>query len=160
VTGRDDELAALAALLRSQRWAALATLEADGQPYASAVAYVAEPHFAGLLLHLSLLAPHTRNLLADPRASLVISEGDSGMGDPQSLARLSLLGRVSALDKAGAAYATARAHYLARLPDAERLFGFSDFQLFRFTPGEARFVGGFARARRFGPEALRQAAGL
>ena len=157
---RDDELAAVAALLRNRRWAALATLEADGAPYASAVAYAFEPDFTAFWLHLSRLAPHTRNLLADPHASLLVSESDSGAGDPQTLPRISLLGCATPLERDDCAYAAARTCYLSRLPNAEPLFGFSDFQLFRFIPDEARFVGGFARARSFGAATLIEAAAL
>ena len=44
------------------------------------------------LLCLSDLAEHSRNLAADPRASLMAS--DSGTGDPLALARVTVLGSV------------------------------------------------------------------
>jgi heme iron utilization protein len=46
---------------------------------------------------------------------------------------------------------------LARLPNAEMLFTFPDFVLFRLTPSEARYIGGFARAYTLSPELLRRA---
>ena len=58
-----EELSVIAALIRSQRVAALGTLR-DDCPFVSMVAYAAEPDFGGLLLHLSRLAAHTRHLLA------------------------------------------------------------------------------------------------
>ena len=67
----------MADLIRSRRWAALATHSADG-PDASWVAYASEADFGGFLLHLSTLAAHTRNLLASARAALAISAA-SGM---------------------------------------------------------------------------------
>jgi putative heme iron utilization protein len=155
---RNDDLAQLASLIRRQRWAALATVEADGAPCASSVAYAPEADFAGFLLHLSQLAPHTRNLLVERRASLVISDQDPGAGDPQTLMRLSLLGSVHILEKESAEFAAGKALYLSHLPTAAPLFGFPDFILFRFAPQEARFVGGFARARRMDTIALREAA--
>lgn len=64
-------------LIRAQRWAALGTIGGEG-PLASMVAYVAEPDPANLLMFLSRLSQHTRNLLADPRASLAVAVPDSG----------------------------------------------------------------------------------
>lgn len=149
----------LASLIRAQRWAALATLGTDG-PEVSHVAYAVEGAFEGVLLHLSQLAAHTRQLLADPRASLAIGEPDDGRADPQTLARVTLFGAVEALARDSDAYSAARAIYLARLPQAEPLFGFGDFQLFRLRPLRARFVGGFARARSFDRAALQAAGAL
>ncbi|NJM13164.1 MAG: hypothetical protein HC889_16020 [Synechococcaceae cyanobacterium SM1_2_3] len=79
-------------LIRNRRWAALASLGADG-PEASWVAYAPEADFNGFLLHLSTLSAHTRNLLADPRASLAISEPERDGEDPQTLARVMIQGK-------------------------------------------------------------------
>lgn len=154
-----DELHAVAALLRGQRQAALGTL-ADGAPAVSMVAFAAEPSFGGVLLHLSGLAAHTRQLLAEPRCSLLIAEPDDGRDDVQTLARLTLSCRAAAIPRDTPEYDAARATYLARLPAAELLFGFGDFGLFRLVPDGARYVGGFARAYTLTPEHLRQAAAL
>lgn len=143
----------LAGLLREQRWAALATVH-QNRPQASMVAYAYDAADHSLLLHLSRLADHTRNLLASPHASLVVSAPDDGEGDPQTLARVSLHGRCVALDKTGPGYAAARAAYTQRLPEAERLFEFGDFVLFRLLPQGARYIGGFARAHSLGREDL------
>ncbi|MDD3449632.1 MAG: pyridoxamine 5'-phosphate oxidase family protein [Gammaproteobacteria bacterium] len=148
----EDELL-LAELLCGRRWGALATASADG-PLASMVAFVAEPGCSGILLHLSRLAAHTRNLLAEPRASLVIGAPDGGAGDPQTLARVTLSGAVEVVEPDAADYATARARYLERLPGAGPRFGFGDFGLFRLRPREARYVGGFGRAWTLGPAGL------
>ncbi len=142
---RSAQLPRLVELVHTQRWAALATLDPDGQPFASMVAYAVNPE-GGLLLHLSRLAAHTRHLEARPRVALVISEADCGHGDPQTLARVTLQGEVRRVDPEAADYATDRAAYLARLPDAEPLFSFGDFALFCITPTAARLVGGFAQA--------------
>lgn len=158
--GKSDELKRMADVIRSGRWAGLATLGKEGLPQASMVAYAVEVGFAGILLHLSRLAEHTGNLLERPRASLVISEPDPGHGDPQQLARVTLHGTVEPLARDSADYLRARERYLARLPDAEPLFGFGDFVLLRMVPIEARFVGGFARAYSFGPAELRRATEL
>lgn len=155
---RDEHKAEIARLLRGQRWAALATLR-EGAPFASMVAYVPEQDFTGFLLHLSHLSAHTRNLMADPRASLVVSEPDGGRGDPQTLARLTVLGRVEQLSKGSSRYDASRRLYIERLPDSEMLFGFGDFTLFRLAAEEARYVGGFGRAFSLSSAQLREVAG-
>ena len=151
-----EELTSIAMLIRSQRIAALGTLREDG-PFVSMVAYAAESDFGGLLLHLSWLATHTKQLLAAPQSSVLIHEHDDEPDDPQTLARITLVGTATPIPAASAAYAAARACYLARLPAAAPLFDFPDFALFRFVPNEARYVGGFARAFTLTIEQLQQA---
>jgi putative heme iron utilization protein len=153
---KHEELATIAALIREQHQAALGTLH-EQAPFVSMVAYAAEPDFGGVLLHLSQLAPHTKNLLAAPAASLLICERDDGRDDVQTLARITLTGEAKSLDAASAEYASARDWYLARLPAAEMLFSLPDFLLFRFVPREARYVGGFARIYTLTIEHLRLA---
>ena len=120
MTFPDEEKHHLMHLIRSQRWAALATLSEEG-PLASMVAYVPEPGFGGFLLHLSRLAAHTRNLLQDARASLVVTQPDSGASDPQTLARASIQGRVMVLSRDSEKFSAARAAYVHRLPESELL---------------------------------------
>jgi hypothetical protein len=141
---RTDALAMIA-LLQERRWAALATQGEEG-PLASMVAYAPLDDLSGVLMHLSRLARHTGNLKARPRASLAVTEPDPGEGDPQTLARLTLSGPVEAVPADDPRYPGLRALYLARLPSAEPLFGFSDFGLFLLRAEEANYVGGFARA--------------
>jgi putative heme iron utilization protein len=152
-----EELSAVAALIRSQRVATLGTLREDS-PFVSMAAYAAEPDFGGLLLHLSRLAPHTKHLLAHPQAALLIHERDDERDDPQTLARITLVGAATPIAAESAAYAAARACYLAHLPAAAPLFDFPDFALFRFVPSEARYIGGFARAYTLTLAHLNQAA--
>src|SRR3954470_21011037 len=94
--------------------ATLSTLAIDppGHPYGSLVAYASVD--AAPVLLLSELAEHTRNLRADPRASLTV--GEPGEGPALQRARVTLLGRARLLE--GDALGTARAAYLARHPDA------------------------------------------
>lgn len=135
-----------ARLIAAQRWAALATLD-RGEPLASMVAYAAAPD-GTLILLLSQLAQHTRNLVEHPRASLVVSEPDTQDGDPQRLQRLTLSGTVSVVSREDPAFLASAERYVERFPDALPRFELGDFLLFRFTPEDARYVGGFARAAR------------
>jgi putative heme iron utilization protein len=149
-----EEKHRLRRLLRDTRWVALGTAR-DNEPFASWVAFAAEPSLDSFLLHLSHLALHTRYIETNPRAALTLSELDDGRGDPQQLARVSLQGRVTPIGRDDADYARARAHYLARLPTAEQNFGLDDFALYRFLPETGRYVPGFGRVHRLDPEVLR-----
>ena len=136
-----------ARLLASSRWAALAVV-ADGAPAAAMTSYAVSPEGAALFLLLSQMALHTRALLAEPRAALVVSAPDTGEGDPQTLPRLSLSGVALALVPGTPEHEAGRAAFVDRFPDAAERFDLADFVLFRFEPAEARWVGGFARALR------------
>jgi putative heme iron utilization protein len=136
-----------ARLLLSSRWAALAVV-VDGAPAAAMTSYALAPDGAALYVHLSQMALHTRALLTEPRAALVVSAPDTGDGDPQTLPRLSLSGVGLALVPGTPDYESGRAAYVGRFPAADERFALADFVLFRFEPAEARWVGGFARALR------------
>ncbi|HYQ92249.1 MAG TPA: pyridoxamine 5'-phosphate oxidase family protein [Candidatus Competibacteraceae bacterium] len=147
----------LAAVIREHRWAALASQGADG-PEASWVACAVAPDFTFFLLHLSRLAAHTRNLVQDPRASLALSEREREGEDPQLLVRVMLKGRAEVIPRHHPDYTVAAQLYQKQLPASVPLFEFEDFLLFRFVSIQARFVGGFARARTLDAAALRQVA--
>ena len=137
-----------AALVRTHRWAALATLDA-GEPLATMVAYAVEPGGGALVLHVSQLAQHTRDLIEHGRCSLAIGEPDTLEGDPQRLQRVTLVGAAAVIERSDDRYLAAAEAYVARFPDAQMRFELGDFLLFLFTPDSARYVGGFARASRF-----------
>lgn len=153
-----SQLARLKRLLAAARWAALASVDGAGAPMASMVGYVMTEASDAAYIHLSRLAAHTGNLLANGRAALVISENDDGNGDPQELTRVTLQGGVQVIARDTEEYGAAQESYLQRLPASERLFDFPDFILFRLDVVEARFVGGFGQARTFGATDLRNAA--
>ena len=136
----------IGALIARHRWAALATVDGDCQPCVSSVAFALERDGGSVLLHLSDLAAHTHNVLAQPNAALLIGEPDTGSSDPQTLARLSLAGPISAISASAEDFQMARSVYLDRLPLAEQRFEFADFRLLRLTPSSGNYVGGFATA--------------
>ena len=133
-----DPNAAARKLLREGRSGALATLMPPRQdPYCSLVNVATLPDGAPLLL-LSRLALHTRNLLHDPRVSLLLDERKEG--DPLEGARVMLQGTV-----ASTADGHARGRYLARQPEAEMFVDFADFGFYRMTLEGAHLVAGFGR---------------
>ncbi len=139
-----EALVALARLLQGQRIAALGTLR-QGAPFVSMVPFVAAPDFSAFHIHISRLAHHTKDILADARVSLMVAETDIGNGDPQTLGRVSIQGTAAAMAPEDADYAEARARYLERFPDAEFNFSLGDFSLFRIQPRTARYVAGFGK---------------
>jgi putative heme iron utilization protein len=126
-------------LLGAVRTAALATLGDGGFPFGSLVSHAVDAAGRPLLL-LSDLAEHTRNLAADPRASLMAIE--QGSGDPLALARVTVIGRVAEVPAAEreAVLETYRAVH----PGAFYA-GFADFRLYRLGVSSVRYVGGFGR---------------
>ena len=138
-----DGIALARELLRAIPSGALATLAAgSGFPFASLTSLATASDGAPLLL-LSGLAHHTRNLKADSRASLLLSQG--GKGDPLAHPRLTLVGRLAPIAQ-GLARDLARARYLRRHPKAELYADFADFGFWRFEINAAHLNGGFARA--------------
>lgn len=136
-TAFDARLAAKK-LLRQGRSGALATImTGSGDPYCSLVNVATAPDGAPLLL-LSKLALHTKNILADPRASLMLDERKDG--DPLEGARVMLLGTLTATSDAAA-----RTAYLRRHPEAEMFAGFADFSFYRMALKGAHLVAGFGR---------------
>jgi putative heme iron utilization protein len=131
-------------LLAREPAGVLATLSVrhGGAPFTSLVPFAVTPEGAPILL-LSALAQHTRNLEADPRASLLVHDAAAAARDPRTAARVALVGRVRRL--AGEEEAEARALYLARNSGARGLLQL-DFTLFRLDVEEAQLVGGFAAA--------------
>lgn len=129
-------------LLEGERYGVLATLSTrrDGWPFASVTAYALDEDGQPLLL-LSNLAEHTRNLRADPRASLLVTDSSAGTSDPQAATRATLLGAVEVVSDT--ARAAARQHYVAQHPQSEEYLQLSDFRLYVLRAVEARFIKGF-----------------
>ena len=105
-------------LLRIAATGSLATLDADGGPFASLV-NVATTSAGEPVLLISDLAVHTRNLGRDHRASLLLVAPDD---DPAS-----------------------RGRYLARHREAAGYADFADFGFYRMTVTSAHLVAGFGR---------------
>jgi len=125
-------------LLRTIRSGALATLDPDGTPFASLVTMATDSDGTPLML-LSRLSAHTRNLLANPRCSLLFSQG--GKGDPLAHPRLTVVGRAEQ-----SAEPRIRERFLARHPKAKLYADFPDFAFFALAPEAGHLNGGFAKA--------------
>ena len=125
-------------LLREARSGALATLMAgSGDPYCSLVNVATAADGSPLLL-ISRLAVHTKNILADPRVSLMLDERSAG--DPLEGARVMLMGTAHRTDDPNA-----RRRYLERQPEAKMFADFGDFGFYSIELRGAHLVAGFGR---------------
>jgi putative heme iron utilization protein len=128
-------------LLRRRREGALATLmTGSGDPYCSLVNVASHPDGSPILL-ISRLALHTRNILGDPRVSLMLDERAGG--DPLEGSRIMLAGRAEEAN--GDDAPILRQRYLSAHPSAEAFVDFKDFSFFRIRPTGAHLVAGFGR---------------
>lgn len=125
-------------LLRLSRTGALATLD-GGLPLTTLVGVASDWDGAPLFL-MSELARHTRNLNAEPRASLLLTSQGGG-GDPLNQPRITLGGVVRRREGEDG-----RARYLQRNPKSKLYVDFADFSLRRLDAESVHFNGGFGRA--------------
>jgi len=135
-------------LLRAARVASLATVS-QGQPFVALVTPATAADLS-VLLFLSSLSEHTRQLRAEPRCALLVSGAAEG-ANPQTAPRLTVTGLAEPVVDA-AQHGALKARWLAVHPYAALYADFADFGLWRIRPMGGNMVGGFARATR-----LRQA---
>lgn len=149
---RLDELART--LIRTTRVGALGTLTAEGAPFVSMVPVLALPAELGgehigpsWLIHVSALAAHARQMLAEPRISLLLMAPDHTEAEPLALQRLTLSGQAIPLATESSAAQQARELYLRAFAQAELTVALPDFRFVRLEMHEARHVAGFGAAR-------------
>lgn len=145
--------AALRDVLTAQPIAALGTLH-DGRPAVSMAPYAALADGSGLVVHVSALASHTRDMLSNPDVSLLIMAPPLAGVMPQATARVAIEGTATQCERSSEGYVAARGAYLERFPQSEGFFDLGDFSLFVIRPTSARFVGGFAQAVTVSAESL------
>jgi heme iron utilization protein len=131
-------------LIHGRMIAALGTLH-QGAPFVSMVTFAAARN-GSLILHVSRLATHTQDMLANLNVSLLITESEAVGKMPQALARVTVQGRAEMLDRDSEKHTDAREVYLSRFPDAAPLFEFADFNIFIIKPVSARVIAGFGQA--------------
>jgi heme iron utilization protein len=125
-------------LLRAHRYGALCTLSKkfDGHPFGSITPYLVD-HDGSLLILISALAEHTKNIQHDPRVSLIThNQEDSHI---QTQGRLTVVGTASLV----AERELAGKRYLRYFPEAQTYYDMPDFQFYRIVPQALRYIGGF-----------------
>jgi putative heme iron utilization protein len=125
-------------LLRAHRYGALCTLSKKfgGHPFGSITPYLVD-HDGSLLILISTLAEHTKNILADPRVSLITHSQDNP--HIQAQGRVTLMGvarLVAEREQVGQ-------RYLRYFPEAQTYFAMHDFSFYRIIPEAIRYIGGF-----------------
>jgi heme iron utilization protein len=138
-------------ILASNVTGALATLSADGDPWASIVTYGAladgSPVFS-----LSTLAQHGRNIGRDQRASLAVSETVPPARDPADSGRVTVAGVAEI--PTGERLEEARKVYEEAVASAAIFGAFGDFTWWVLKVQRVRWVGGFGRMDSVGPESF------
>lgn len=128
----------------------LSTVSQDvaGFPFGSVAPFCPDRHGRPLLL-VSSIAEHTRNMKADPRVSLIVTESGE---DSQEGGRLTLVGSARALT--GDEEVEAGARYFRRFPHAAGYRKAHDFSFFRLEPTRLRFIGGFGQIHWLEPDTV------
>jgi heme iron utilization protein len=127
-------------LLHATSSGTLATnsLPLPGYPFATALPFVPDERHHPVFL-VSRLAEHTKNLLADGRASFLVSNPDDG--NVVTGARMTMVGDAVRIDAAP----ELAARYLRYQPDAAQYLSLRDFAFFQLTPKRVRYIAGFGQ---------------
>ncbi|HWI78831.1 MAG TPA: pyridoxamine 5'-phosphate oxidase family protein [Ramlibacter sp.] len=146
-------------LLRAHRVAALGTIADDGGALVSMVPFAILPRQRGLVIHVSELAAHTRNLQARPRVSLLVMQAEAPGQPVHALPRVTFDGIAGIPERAGALWLDCRSAYLERFPEAELMTQLGDFKFVAVEVKGARQVAGFGSARSIDEAEIRLALG-
>jgi heme iron utilization protein len=110
-----------------------------GFPFGSVMPYGLDDHGRPIFL-ISAMAMHTQNLQADPRASLLVTQGDTE-GEPLGASRVTIVGNV--LPVPNTDLAEVRKLYLERHANSKYWVDFEDFSFYRMNVIDVYYVGGF-----------------
>ena len=127
-------------MLRSHRYGALCTLSKkfNGHPFGSITPYLVD-HDGSLIILISTLAEHTKNIQHDSRVSLITHDREDS--HIQSQGRITALGTCQIIaDKI-----LAGRRYLRYFPESENYFAMHDFSFYRILPLSLRYIGGFGK---------------
>lgn len=126
--------------LRTSQSGVLSTFSAkfEGYPFGSVAPFVLNGAGEPVIL-ISTIAEHTKNIMANPKVSLLVF---AGMEDLQANARLTLLGEAVLADKEDT---NLRARYLRYFPQAAGYFDMHDFHFYRIKISQVRYIAGFGK---------------
>lgn len=109
-----------------------------GYPFATALPFVPDNQHCPVFL-ISQLAEHTKNLVADGRASFLVSTPNET--SVLTGARMTLVGDAMPVE----ASQELAVRYVRYQPDAEQYLSLGDFAFFRLTPRRVRYIAGFGQ---------------
>lgn len=149
----------LRSLLQRRQVASLGTIGDDGAPLVSMVPYAVEPGLGCMVIHVSDLAAHTRNLQLRRDVSLLVMEAEA-TGEPvHALPRVTFDGVATVLEPDSEPWHRCRLAYLQRFPDVDFMTAFPDFKFVSIDVTSARQVAGFGSARSIEGQELRRVLG-
>lgn len=127
-------------MLRTHRYGVLSTLSEkfDGHPFASIMHYLVD-HDGSLLILISTLAEHTKNIRHDARVSLLTH--DHSDLNIQSQGRVTVVGTAQPVEDS----LRIAVRYLRYFPEAESYLAMRDFSFYRILPRTLRYIGGFGK---------------
>jgi len=136
-------------LLHNRRTATLGTqpLKDHEAPGLALVPYAIDELGGCLVLLVSGVAAHTRQMLAHSGVSLLVAQGETGAQILQVHERVSITGEAKTPVPGSAAWGTARHAYLRRFPDAAGMTQLGDFRIVCILPQQARHISGFGAPR-------------
>ena len=141
MTNKEKSGKAARSLMMSEYQGILSTLsvEAQGYPFGSVTPYCFDRQGRPVIL-ISRIAQHTKNIMADPKVSLIAIERDAD--DIQDNGRVTYLGearQVSADDT------DTMERYYRFFPDARDYHKTHDFDFYHLEFYRVRFIGGFGK---------------
>ncbi len=124
----------------------LSTLDVSGKPNASYAPFVMDTQ-GSLYIFVSGLASHTRDLLANPVASVLLMQDEQDSRQIFSRQRVSYQCKVEVVSDNETDYAMILDKFEKRFGNVvDLLRGLPDFILFRLRPYKGQFVMGFGKA--------------
>ncbi len=125
------------------------SLEMDGYPFGSVVPYCLDQTGTPIIL-ISQIAQHTKNILADPKVSLITIE--QGVDDVQIGGRLTWIADVKTLQDEESEAAADR--YYQYFPQSRNFHKVHDFDFYRLELVRARYIAGFGKIHWIEPEKI------
>jgi putative heme iron utilization protein len=123
-------------LLENSKHGFFSTLDSQQYPYASLVEIA--PEGKDLLLFLSDLAEHSKNIQSNPKTSVLLAEDYDELS--LAKARACFIGSIQREETT-----TMLEHYIKHHPKAERYKSFADFKLYRLKVERTYVVAGFGK---------------
>ena len=136
-----EEASTARRLLRSVDSGILSTMsrELPGYPFGSVTPYFLT-HTGQVVIYVSTIAQHTKNMKADQRVCLTVM--DRGVGNSQALGRATVVGDATIVSGDDAEQAE---RYFRLFPEAVNYGQTHDFYFFGITPLRVRYIGGFGK---------------
>ncbi|MBD2775230.1 HugZ family protein [Iningainema tapete] len=129
----------------------LSTVSADGLPNASYAPFVIDES-KNIYIYVSGLSPHTQNLYAVPRVSVLFIDDESQTKQIFARRRLTFDCSASLVERDTELWNQIVDNFEARFGELIQMFrSLPDFRIFKLTPNNGRFVIGFGAAYEVDP---------